>query len=183
MWELRKKGAGLLGNQAGRRKPITFIEDTTVTPPCLASYIQELQALLTTYHLDYAMYVHMDVGCLHLPPALDMKVLEDEALIRDLSDKVVALVRKYGGLIWGEHGKGFRSEYTPMFFGEELYQDLRRIKAAFDPKNKLNPGKIVTPFNSQTEVLPLESPLRGQALLNQGMISLNFQRFLSGCKP
>ncbi|WP_088240251.1 FAD-binding and (Fe-S)-binding domain-containing protein [Calothrix rhizosoleniae] len=161
LWELRKKGVGLLGNQSGRRKPIAFIEDTAVPPACLASYIPELKALLTAYQLDYAMYGHVDVGCLHVRPALDMKVPEDEALIRELSDKVVALVRKYGGVMWGEHGKGFRSEYTPLFFGEELYEDLRRIKAAFDPHNKLNPGKIVTPFNSEAEVVQLEAPLRG----------------------
>ncbi|MDJ0737479.1 MAG: FAD-binding and (Fe-S)-binding domain-containing protein [Nostocaceae cyanobacterium] len=161
LWELRKKGAGLLGNQPGRRKPIPFIEDTAVPPACLASYIQELKAILAAYHLDYAMYGHVDVGCLHVRPALDMKAPEDEALIRELSDKVVALVRKYGGVMWGEHGKGFRSEYTPLFFGEELYQDLRRIKAAFDPHNKLNPGKIVTPFHGEGEVVKLESSLRG----------------------
>ncbi len=71
-------------------------------------------------------------------------------------------MRKYGGVMWGEHGKGFRSEYTPLFFGEELYQDLRKIKSAFDPKNKLNPGKIVTPYESSDEIVKLESSLRGQ---------------------
>ena len=161
LWELRKKGVGLLGNKPGRRKPIPFMEDTAVPPACLPSYIPELQALLAQYQLDYAMYGHIDVGCVHLRPALDLQVPEDETLIRELSDRVVALVRKYGGVMWGEHGKGFRSEYTPLFFGEELYQDLRRIKAAFDPHNKLNPGKIVTPFNGPGEVVPLESPLRG----------------------
>jgi FAD/FMN-containing dehydrogenase len=30
----------------------------------------------------------------------------------------VALTAKYGGLLWGEHGKGFRAEYSPAFFGE-----------------------------------------------------------------
>ena len=161
LWELRKKGAGLLGNRPGNRKPIAFIEDTAVPPSCLFSYIREFKALLKEYQLDYAMYGHVDVGCLHVRPALDLKVPEDETLIRELSDKVVALVRKYGGVMWGEHGKGFRSEYTPVFFGEELYQDLRKIKAAFDPDNRLNPGKIVTPYNSKEEVVAIESPLRG----------------------
>ncbi|RYD91405.1 MAG: FAD-binding oxidoreductase, partial [Sphingobacteriales bacterium] len=41
-------------------------------------------------------------------------------------------------------GKGVRSEYAPQFFGE-LYPQLQRIKAAFDPNNQLNPGKIATP--------------------------------------
>ncbi len=54
------------------------------------------------------------------------------------------LTHKYGGLLWGEHGKGVRSEYAPKFFGE-LYPSLQRVKAAFDPHNQLNPGKIATP--------------------------------------
>jgi FAD/FMN-containing dehydrogenase/Fe-S oxidoreductase len=161
LWNLRKKGAGLLGNKKGQQKPIPFIEDTAVSPDCLFSYIKEFKALLDSYQLDYAMYGHVDVGCLHVRPALDLKLPQDEALIRELSDRVVALVRKYGGVMWGEHGKGFRSEYTPLFFGEELYQDLRKIKAAFDPDNKLNPGKIVTPYGSTAELVSLEAPLKG----------------------
>lgn len=160
LWNLRKKGVGLLGNTKGERKPISFIEDTAVPPESLASYIREFKALLREYQLDYAIFGHVDVGCLHVRPALDMKAPNDEKLIRELSDKVVSLVRKYGGVMWGEHGKGFRSEYTPVFFGE-LYEDLRKIKAAFDPDNRLNPGKIVTPFGSDAEVVKIESPLRG----------------------
>lgn len=162
LWTLRKKGAALLGNMRGDRKPIAFIEDTAVSPVKLAAYTRDFQALLNQYHLKYAMFGHVDVGCLHVRPALDMKSLNDEKLIREISDKVVNLVRYYGGVMWGEHGKGFRSEYTPLFFGETLYQDLRKIKAAFDPKNKLNPGKIVTPDGSSDELVKLESSLRGQ---------------------
>lgn len=40
--------------------------------------------------------------------------------MQEISDEVVKLVAKYGGLMWGEHGKGYRSEYGPEFFGEEL---------------------------------------------------------------
>ncbi|MGK5091567.1 FAD-binding and (Fe-S)-binding domain-containing protein [Deltaproteobacteria bacterium TL4] len=161
LWELRKKGVGLLGNTQGNRKPLPFVEDTAVPPKHLAAYIQEFRTLLDGYGLEYGMFGHVDVGCLHVRPALDLKDLNDEALIRELSDKVVALVLKYGGVMWAEHGKGFRSEYTPQFFGKELYQDLRRIKEAFDPANKLNPGKIASPFSMQDLVVSLESPLRG----------------------
>ena len=161
LWELRKKGVGLLGNRQGKRKPIAFIEDTAVPPANLASYVQEFKALLDRYNLDYAMFGHVDVGCLHVRPALNLQVSEDEKLIREISDQVVTLVRKYGGVMWAEHGRGFRSEYTTQFFGAELYDDLRRIKAAFDPDNRLNPGKIVTPMGSQDQVVSLEAPLRG----------------------
>lgn len=162
LWKLRKRGVELLANMSGDRQPIPFIEDTAVPPSHLATYTQELQQLLAQYNLNYAMFGHVDVGCLHVRPALNMKSLDDEKLIRELSDQVVNLVHHYGGVMWGEHGKGFRSEYTPLFFGEELYQDLRKIKAVFDPYNKLNPGKIVTPYASSDQIFPLESPLKGQ---------------------
>ena len=161
LWSLRKKGVGLLGNTKGERKPLPFVEDTAVPPENLADYIREFRTLLESYGLDYAMFGHVDVGCLHVRPALDLKNPEEESWIRELSDKVVELVKKYDGVMWGEHGRGFRSEYTAEFFGEELHQDLRRIKEAFDPNNRLNPGKIVTPLSHDDKVVPIEGPLRG----------------------
>ena len=161
LWNLRKKGVGLLGNTKGARKPIPFVEDTCVPPKNLAAYIREFRALLESYGLDYAMFGHVDVGCLHVRPALDLKEPEQERWLREISDGVMQLVRKHGGVMWGEHGRGFRSEYTPEFFGE-LYPELRRIKEAFDPCNRLNPGKIVTPLSSSDEPVGVEAPLRGQ---------------------
>jgi Fe-S oxidoreductase len=90
------------------------------------------------------MFGHVDAGVLHVRPALDMKDPAQEKMVRIITDRVVALTQKYNGLLWGEHGKGVRSEYAPAFFGE-LYPQIQRIKAAFDPRNQLNPGKIATP--------------------------------------
>ena len=160
LWDLRKKGVGLLGNTKGEKKPLPFIEDTAVPPEKLSDYIREFRKLLESYGLEYAMFGHVDVGCLHVRPALDLKNPEEESWIRELSDKVVKLVKKYDGVMWGEHGRGFRSEYTEEFFGEELHKELRRIKEAFDPNNRLNPGKIVTPISHEDKVVRLEGPLR-----------------------
>ncbi len=162
LWELRAKGVGLLGNAQGHRRPIPFVEDTVVPPEHLAAFIQEFRQVLDGYGLEYGMFGHVDVGCLHVRPALDLKDEADEALIRVITDRVKDLVLKYGGVIWGEHGKGLRGEYMPEFFGQELYDDLRRIKQLFDPTNKLNPGKLVTPIDHPTRVKKLdEVPLRG----------------------
>lgn len=76
LWELRKKGVGLLGAMKGDRKPIPFIEDTAVAPR-LADYIAELTKLLDCYGVKYGMFGHVDVGCLHVRPALDMSSAED----------------------------------------------------------------------------------------------------------
>lgn len=144
MWNLRKRAVGLLGNLPGRRKPIPFIEDAAVPPENLRAFVREMRAVLDRHNLDYGIFGHVDVGCMHVRPALDMTDPDDEALLRPVTDEVAAIVRKCGGILWGEHGKGFRSEYNPVFFGNELYETMRQIKTAFDPRNQFNPGKIAT---------------------------------------
>lgn len=152
MWNLRKRAVGLLGNLPGRRKPIPFIEDAAVPPQNLRSFVREMRAVLDRHSLDYGIFGHVDVGCMHVRPALDMTDPADEALLRPITDEVAAIVRKHGGILWGEHGKGFRSEYNPIFFGNELYDTMRQIKAVFDPRNQFNPGKIATASVDATQV-------------------------------
>lgn len=160
IYTMRKKSVGLLGNTPGRQKPLAFAEDTAVPPENLADFILEFRALLDSHGLHYGMFGHVDAGVLHVRPALDLCDPEQEKLLRLISDQVVALTAKYGGLMWGEHGKGYRSEYGPAFFGEELFTELRKIKAAFDPRNRVNPGKICTPLQSADSLVSVDGPKR-----------------------
>ena len=161
IWGMRKKAVGLLGNVDGEIRPVPFVEDTAVPPENLADFIVEFRKLLDDHQLTYGMFGHVDAGVLHVRPALDMKDPEQEKLVRKITDEVVALTQKYNGLLWGEHGKGVRSEYAPTFFGE-LYPQLQRIKAEFDPYNQLNPGKIATPAEN-IELLKVDGvTTRGQ---------------------
>ncbi|SDS22307.1 FAD/FMN-containing dehydrogenase [Halopseudomonas litoralis] len=144
VYAMRKRAVGLLGNVQEQARPQPFVEDTAVPPERLAEYIFEFRALLDGYGLQYGMFGHVDAGVLHVRPALDMKDPKQAAMIRPITDAVAALTQKYGGLLWGEHGKGLRSEYAPKYFGG-LYPALQQLKAAFDPFNQLNPGKIATP--------------------------------------
>ena len=60
------------------------------------------------------------------------------------SDKVSALVCQFKGSLAGEHGVGIaRTEYMQQQVGENLLGVMAEIKAAFDPHNLFNPGKIV----------------------------------------
>ncbi|SBS31281.1 putative FAD-linked oxidoreductase [Marinomonas aquimarina] len=162
IWGMRKKSVGLLGNAKGEKRPVPFVEDTAVPPENLADYIMEFREVLDSYGVAYGMFGHVDAGVLHVRPALDLKDESQEPMVREITDKVVALTQKYGGLLWGEHGKGVRSEYAPSFFGE-LYPSIQQVKGAFDPRNQLNPGKIATPFELGAELLKIdEVPLRGQ---------------------
>jgi FAD/FMN-containing dehydrogenase/Fe-S oxidoreductase len=162
LWELRKKGVGLLGAIQGARKPMAFVEDCAVPPENLADFIGEFQGLIRAHDLDFGMFGHVDAGCMHVRPCLDLTNDADVAMIKTLSDEVAKLVKGYGGVMWGEHGRGIRSEYTPDFFGPILYDELRRVKGVFDPHNQLNPGKMITPLGTEDATYKIEKMnLRG----------------------
>ncbi|MCV6587757.1 MAG: FAD-binding oxidoreductase [Marinobacterium sp.] len=162
VWAMRKKAVGLLGNAKGQERPIPFVEDTAVPPENLADFIMEFRAVLDQHNLPYGMFGHVDAGVLHVRPAIDMKDERQATMIRTITDEVVKLTQKYKGLLWGEHGKGVRSEYAPEFFGE-LYVELQRVKGCFDPRNQLNPGKIATPLIGDAELLKIDGvPTRGE---------------------
>lgn len=145
LWSIRSLAVGLVGKLPGVRKPIAFVEDAIVPPENLADFVADLQAKLDAQNFTYAMYGHVDAGCIHVRPALNMQDATDRAYIRPITEQVIALLDKYNGILWGEHGKGYRGEFVPHVFGDKLYAVLCQIKALFDPNNRLNPGKLTAP--------------------------------------
>ncbi|TMV76215.1 FAD-binding oxidoreductase, partial [Thioclava sp. BHET1] len=144
LWAIRSAGVGLLAKVDGTARPIAFVEDTVVPPENLPAYVDEFLSVLTRNGLGFGIYGHVDVGCLHIRPALNIDTETDRATLVAVSDAVFALTRKYGGIFWGEHGKGVRGAYLRDWIGPEAYRALQGIKAAFDPRGRFNPGKLVT---------------------------------------
>ena len=128
IWNLRKQGVGLLGAMKGKRRPLPFVEDTIVPPAELAKYIVGFRQILKKYDVVYGMFGHVDAGCLHVRPALNMRQVQDRELIRKISDEVCELLLQHRGIIWGEHGKGFRGEYNEKFLGREVQEIFTEIK-------------------------------------------------------
>ncbi|MCC2625961.1 MAG: glycerol-3-phosphate dehydrogenase [Burkholderiales bacterium] len=145
LWSIRSLAVGLAGKMPGQGKPVAFIEDAIVPPENLANFVADLQQMLEKENLQYAMYGHVDVGCIHVRPALNMQQEDDREKIRPITEHVIRLLNKHNGILWGEHGKGFRGEFVPDVFGPVLYPILCKIKHLFDPHNRLNPGKLAAP--------------------------------------
>ncbi|MBC7884403.1 MAG: FAD-binding protein, partial [Saprospiraceae bacterium] len=153
-WSLRKNGLGLLMGDPAGRKPIPFIEDMAIPLYHLAEYIQEVLDLCHKYGVDTILYAHASVGVLHVRPSLDMTCQEDIDLMKIISDDVFHLVKKYKGSWSGEHGDGRdRGPRLKDYFGDEVYQCLKEVKAIFDPKYLMNPGIII-------DVPPMDQHLR-----------------------
>lgn len=143
LWQVRAASVGLLGKVSGTRRPIAFVEDCVVPVENLAAFVKDFTGLLSSNGLSYGMYGHVDVGCLHIRPALDIDSDEDRTIMKAISDGVFDLTRRHGGIFWGEHGKGVRGAYLAEFVGEAAYDAFRRVKRAFDPAHRFNPGKLV----------------------------------------
>jgi FAD/FMN-containing dehydrogenase/Fe-S oxidoreductase len=145
LWAIRSSGVGLLGKVDGAARPVAFVEDCVVPPEDLPAFVDEFLAVLSQHGLGFGIYGHVDVGCLHIRPALNIDRAEDRAKLVAVSDAVFKLTRKYGGIFWGEHGKGVRGAYLQDWIGPEAYAALQGVKAAFDPAGRFNPGKLVSP--------------------------------------
>jgi len=144
IWNVRKAGLSLLSGCIGAAKPVTGIEDTCVRPQDLAAYVQALYGVLRPLGLEASFYGHAAAGLLHVRPVLDLHSAEDLRKFRKLGDEVSAIVKQFNGSISAEHGVGIaRTEYVAAHLGPTLTGAMRDIKAAFDPQNLFNPGKIV----------------------------------------
>jgi Fe-S oxidoreductase/FAD/FMN-containing dehydrogenase len=145
VWFVRKVGLGILMSVRGDAKPIPFIEDAAVPVEHLADYITQIVDVAHQAGVErVAMYAHASAGCIHVRPLIDLKTADGVRQLHEIGQGSLGLVLKYGGTISGEHGQGFsRSEFSEPFFGPELVQAFREVKAAFDPAGIMNPGKII----------------------------------------
>jgi glycolate oxidase len=128
----------------GRISPDYYCMDGTIPRKRLAEMLRAIAAMERKYGLRCANVFHAGDGNLHPLIMYDANVPGElertEAFGREILELSVAL----GGTITGEHGVGFEkiNSMCVQFGGEELAA-FRRIKAAFDAKGLLNPGKAV----------------------------------------
>ena len=165
IWELRRAALGLTMSQTGDAKAISFVEDTAVPPQRLRDYIENFQEILAKYDTQAGFYAHASVGLLHIRPVINLKSAQGVERFEAIAAEVADLVLEYGGALSGEHGDGLvRAPFQEKMFGTAIYNAFCEVKAAFDPSNMLNPGKIV-------HAPALTSNLRGAPTANQTAFS------------
>ncbi len=87
-------------------------------------------------------FSHAGDGNLHLNLAGRKNNPEDWKLIEEISRELVFKALSYGGTATGEHGVGMgKKGYMAAEHGKSLHW-MKQVKALFDPRGILNPGKI-----------------------------------------
>jgi FAD/FMN-containing dehydrogenase/Fe-S oxidoreductase len=144
IWGVRKAGLGLLLGTKGDKKPIAFVEDAAVEPAKLPEFIRRFRDVVTRHDAIAGYYGHCSVGCMHIRPLINLKEPSEVKKMVSIANTICDLVLEFNGAMSGEHGDGLaRSHFNAKLFGPALYDAFRQVKRAFDPKNLLNPGKIV----------------------------------------
>ncbi len=147
VWGVREACLNIMMSMKGDGKPISFIEDCAVPLEHLADYTDAITELFARHGTRGTWYAHASVGCLHVRPILNMKTADGVRAMRAIAEEAFALVRRFEGSHSGEHGDGIsRSEFHEVMFGPRLVSAFEAVKEAFDPENRLNPGKIVRPL-------------------------------------
>ncbi len=98
---------------------------------------------------------HVGDGNFHVLCAIDPGKPEEYEEILRFSDALVRRALSMGGTSTGEHGIGYgKMKYLEQEHGDAL-DVMRSIKAALDPDNRMNPGKIVIPSSAATTQNPI----------------------------
>ncbi len=147
LWEVRESGLGATANVPGMHDTWPGWEDAAVPPEKLGGYLRDFRDLLNRYGYACSLYGHFGQGCIHVRIDFDMRthrgIDKYKRFINDAADLVVS----YGGSLSGEHGDGqARAALLPKMFGDELVRAFGEFKAIWDPQGKMNPGKVVDPY-------------------------------------
>ncbi|MEZ7236202.1 FAD-binding and (Fe-S)-binding domain-containing protein [Rhodococcus sp. GXMU-t2271] len=148
MWAAREAGLGATAYPRNEPETHEGWEDAAVPPDRLGDYLRDFRALLDRYGYGTAsLYGHFGQGCVHTRIPFDLRTADGIAKYRAFAEDSAHLVVDYGGSLSGEHGDGqSRAELLPIMFGERLVTAFGELKVLFDPRNRMNPGKIVHPF-------------------------------------
>ncbi|MCZ7528653.1 MAG: hypothetical protein M5U14_21130 [Acidimicrobiia bacterium] len=140
LWQARRSVSGALGRIAPRK----LGEDIVVPRSRIPEMVRAVRAIAEDVGLRIPLFGHAGDGNLH-PNILFHRETEEE--LRKVQAAAVAIFEKaieLGGALSGEHGVGtLKREFLARNLGAPAVDTMRRIKAALDPENVLNPGKVL----------------------------------------
>ncbi|MBK7425870.1 MAG: FAD-binding protein [Saprospiraceae bacterium] len=139
LWRLRRNVA-----HAVKLNSIYKEEDTVVPRAELPTLLRAVKEIGAKYGFRSVCYGHAGDGNLHVN--IVKQELSEEMwnnVIRDGITEIFQVVKSLNGTLSGEHGIGYvQKNYMPIMFNQVELNLMKGIKAVFDPKGILNPGKI-----------------------------------------
>jgi glycolate oxidase len=140
IWKGRKSAFGAYGRLGSG----FYIMDGVVPRTRLAEALATIFRLCEERRLETGNVFHAGDGNLHPHVLFDADDPAAQQAALEVSHEILRMCIRMGGTISGEHGVGIekRSMMTELYAPEDL-DVMERLRAAFDPERRLNPGKIL----------------------------------------
>jgi len=140
LWRGRKSSFGAYGRSASG----FYIMDGVVPRTRLAESLANIYRMAAERGLEAGNVFHAGDGNLHPHVLFDASSEQAQRDALEVSHEILRMCIRFGGTISGEHGIGI--EKRPMMselFAPDDLATMERVRAAFDPARRLNPGKIL----------------------------------------
>lgn len=126
-----------------RLKPTTILEDATVPRSEIANMVKAINDIAAKYDISICTFGHAGDGNLHPTCTTDIRNKDEMERVEQAFAEIFEKAIELGGTITGEHGVGeMKAPYLEMKLKKEGIDAMKALKAAFDPRNILNPGKM-----------------------------------------
>jgi len=119
--------------------------DVCVPISRLAECVEETKRDIEALGLIAPIAGHVGDGNFHTQPLVDLADAGEVERCLDFIDRLVKRALAMGGTCTGEHGVGQKKmKYLEAEHGAAALDVMRLLKRSLDPRNILNPGKIVS---------------------------------------
>jgi len=154
LWKGRKSAFGAVAQIA----PDYYLHDTVVPRSALASVIEQVYEIAERHEVLVMNVFHAGDGNLH--PLLLFDASEEGAMerVHAAGAEILEASLDAGGVLSGEHGIGVeKRDFMDRLFSSDDLDHQNRLRTAFDPHCRANPGKVLPAGHSCADIAALRS--------------------------
>jgi glycolate oxidase subunit GlcD len=156
LWAGRKGAFGAMGRIA----PDLYVADVCVPRTRLSELVAHTTRIAREKNLKLATVFHAGDGNLHPNIAYDRRDADEVKRVLDAGEEIMRLCIEYGGSLSGEHGIGLeKMKAMEWLFTRDDLATMCRVRDAWDPDRRMNPGKMI-PIRACVET---KAPRRSEA--------------------
>ncbi len=148
LWKGRKGAVAAVG----RITHEFYLQDGVIPRTTLPQVLRDVEAISERNALVIANVFHAGDGNLH--PLICFDSRREGELQRAIAAgaEIMGLCLSVGGSITGEHGIGMEKiDFVPLMYSPDDLEAMRRVRVAFDPSLRCNPGKLLPTTRSCSE--------------------------------
>lgn len=154
LWKGRKTAFGAIAQIA----PDYYLHDTVVPRSKLADVLDQTYEIAERHGILLMNVLHAGDGNLH--PLLIFDGRDEGVLERVLAagEDIITASLAAGGVLTGEHGIGVEKQrFMHLLFSDDDLDHQERLRRAFDPSCRANPGKVMPMGHSCADIQQLRS--------------------------